>query len=396
MDLSPVRSSKKDGGGIIAAQSIGERNAAHHAYFHIGGPLARKFKRAKSRRNALAGAVRPDSQRREQRRKNVLLARTARSSSSTRKERELGKKIHLVPNGAVSPGAEDNEVVAGSDLPVDLHSVPILAEVAGVSVTKSAWKGIDSHRVDPNGHVRRTVIESKGDLHPQIILEDRPERFLDFYYLPERANIEVDRVRKFPPHGPAKPRVSGGTQDITGGLPRVTELSSRKPKDPAIIARSTRDRNRRGEETGSVIIIRARTGPSGSTLFRTEALAGARQGHRPPGDPLGTVRSCRTTSSASRGKRAALLLREARTCNRFATGGNRRQAHRDTSRRCAESPHRPRRDTSFSGIVIDKLTAEINQQLLECIKMSNPAIQNSIKMISCLPDLRGSQRQVER
>ncbi len=32
------------------------------------------------------------------------------------------------------------------------------------------------------------------------------------------------------------PRESGGTQDITGGLPRVTEIfEARKPRDPAVI-----------------------------------------------------------------------------------------------------------------------------------------------------------------
>ncbi len=33
------------------------------------------------------------------------------------------------------------------------------------------------------------------------------------------------------------PREAGGVSDITGGLPRVTEIfEARKPKDPAVIA----------------------------------------------------------------------------------------------------------------------------------------------------------------
>ena len=44
---------------------------------------------------------------------------------------------------------------------------------------------------DPSGHQRRLIMEHKGDLHPQIVLEDASGKILDFYYLPEKAHIEV-------------------------------------------------------------------------------------------------------------------------------------------------------------------------------------------------------------
>ena len=44
---------------------------------------------------------------------------------------------------------------------------------------------------DPGGHVRMIVTDYKGDLHPQVVLEDQSGKILDFYYLPEKANIEV-------------------------------------------------------------------------------------------------------------------------------------------------------------------------------------------------------------
>ena len=44
---------------------------------------------------------------------------------------------------------------------------------------------------DPSGHVRRMIIDHKGELHPQIVLEDADGKPLDVYYLPERAHIEV-------------------------------------------------------------------------------------------------------------------------------------------------------------------------------------------------------------
>jgi DNA-directed RNA polymerase subunit beta' len=83
------------------------------------------------------------------------------------------------------------------------------------------------------------VMEHKGVYHPQVVLEDDDGKILDFYYLPEKAYIEVTPGEKVAAgHVLAKtPREASGTQDITGGLPRVTEIfEARKPKDPAIMA----------------------------------------------------------------------------------------------------------------------------------------------------------------
>ncbi|MFM7413480.1 MAG: DNA-directed RNA polymerase subunit beta', partial [Planctomycetota bacterium] len=92
---------------------------------------------------------------------------------------------------------------------------------------------------DPSGHLRRVVMEHKGVYHPQVVLEDESGKILDFYYLPEKAYIEVSPGETVAAgHILAKtPREASGTQDITGGLPRVTEIfEARKPKDPAIMA----------------------------------------------------------------------------------------------------------------------------------------------------------------
>jgi DNA-directed RNA polymerase subunit beta' len=82
-------------------------------------------------------------------------------------------------------------------------------------------------------------MEHKGVYHPQVVLEDESGKILDFYYLPEKAYIEVSPGEMVAAgHILAKtPREASGTQDITGGLPRVTEIfEARKPKDPAIMA----------------------------------------------------------------------------------------------------------------------------------------------------------------
>ena len=118
---------------------------------------------------------------------------------------------------------------------------------------------------DPSGHVRQLVMEHKGDLHPQIVLEDDSGKILDFYYLPEKANIEVAEGSTVSAGTllAKTPREVSGTQDITGGLPRVTEIfEARKPKDPAVIAEidgtvELLGEKRRGKRT---IIVRSESG----------------------------------------------------------------------------------------------------------------------------------------
>jgi len=88
------------------------------------------------------------------------------------------------------------------------------------------------------------------DLKPMITLTDKKGKELIFpnstvpahYPLPANASINVvdgdtidigQIIARIP-------QESGGTKDITGGLPRVADLfEARKPKDPAILAEIT-------------------------------------------------------------------------------------------------------------------------------------------------------------
>jgi DNA-directed RNA polymerase subunit beta' len=90
------------------------------------------------------------------------------------------------------------------------------------------------------GKTIRTVMDLKGDRIPQIDIKSKDGKdTLDFYYIPGRAIIEVEdgATVKRGALLAKTPRDIGKTQDITGGLPRVTEIfEARKPKDPAVIA----------------------------------------------------------------------------------------------------------------------------------------------------------------
>lgn len=93
-------------------------------------------------------------------------------------------------------------------------------------------------RETQTGPTRKVIIPHKGDRVPQLEIYEG-EHLLAFEPLPEKAfiaiedGIEVKRGQLL-----AKvPKELAKTQDITGGLPRVTEIfEARRPKNPAVIA----------------------------------------------------------------------------------------------------------------------------------------------------------------
>ncbi|MCI0480534.1 MAG: DNA-directed RNA polymerase subunit beta', partial [Candidatus Dadabacteria bacterium] len=196
----------------------------------------------------------------------IALSRNGELTLVDDKGRELER--FKVPYGAILEIADGQEVKKGLLLySWDPHRVPILAEVNGfvrmVDVIEGETMRVEEERKGQHG--RPVVIEHKGDKHPQVIIEDSEGKILDVHYLPAKARIEVDEGQEVEAgHLLARlPRGSGGTQDITGGLPRVTEIfEARKPKDPAAMAEISgvvelKSDKRRGKMT---IIIRSESG----------------------------------------------------------------------------------------------------------------------------------------
>ena len=253
--------------GIIAAQSIGEPGTQlTMRTFHIGGTGQHDIedREIRAKKGGVAKYARLKVVQNEEG-VNVVLARNGEISLLDPKGRELEK--YAVPAGSTLMVNENDEVKPDQVLcEWDPHNIPILAEVAGKIRFEDVVEG-DTMRLekDTSGNVRRVIVEHRGELHPQVILEDNDGKILDFYYLPEKAHIEVEEgVSVVAGTVLAKtPREASGTKDITGGLPRVTEIfEARKPKDPAVIAEidgtvELLGEKRRGKRT---IIIRSESG----------------------------------------------------------------------------------------------------------------------------------------
>ena len=227
--------------GIIAAQSIGEPGTQlTMRTFHIGGTVNTSIEESDTK-SQTGGIVKFVHIRNVTNVKgdNIVLTRNGEIAILDAKGREL--ESHTVPTGALLRVNENDEVKAGTILcEWDPHSIPILAEVSGVARYDDIVDG-ETLRLekDAGGSMRRMITDHKGELHPQIILEDADGKPKDVYYLPEGAHIEVDEGEKIKAGSviAKTPREASGVSDITGGLPRITEIfEARKPKDPAVIA----------------------------------------------------------------------------------------------------------------------------------------------------------------
>src|SRR5262249_57670534 len=156
----------------------------------------------------------------------VALARNGEMFLMGPKDRIM--ESFAVPNGSVLLVEEGEQVQPGKVVVKwDPHMIPIMAEVGGRIRFDEIVEGDTLRKERELGGSERWVIaEHKGDLHPQIVIEDDRGQNLAFYYVPEKAHLEV-REGQTVSAGTllAKtPREVSGTQDITGGLPRVTEI----------------------------------------------------------------------------------------------------------------------------------------------------------------------------
>ncbi|MHC4696832.1 MAG: DNA-directed RNA polymerase subunit beta' [Planctomycetota bacterium] len=230
--------------GIIAAQSIGEPGTQlTMRTFHTGG-VAQKAATENILKASQKGSVKyhnlkpvsvPNA---DGTTRTVVLKRNGEVVIIDEKGRELSRdKIIYGANLLV----EDNQQVSRGDVLCewDPHLTPILAEVGGYVRFQDVAEGETVRLEQEGGAVKYVVIEHKGEKHPQIIIENKEGSVLDYHYLPAKARIEVEEGQEILPgmELARQPRAMGGTQDITGGLPRVTEVfEARRPKEPAVMA----------------------------------------------------------------------------------------------------------------------------------------------------------------
>jgi DNA-directed RNA polymerase subunit beta' len=250
--------------GIIAAQSIGEPGTQlTMRTFHTGGVASRAVIDSEIR-SVNGGKIKfhnlnavPFTDPETGDKCLIVLKRNGELLICDDKDRELEK--HKIPYGARILVNEGDTIDRRTIVCMwDPHLTPILAEAAGRIRFQDVVEG-ETVRLDSEAKAKNRfiVVEHRGDKNPQVIIEDDDGKIIEYHYLPAKARIEVvagDEVKAGSLLA-RRPRELSGTQDITGGLPRVTELfEARKPKEPAVMAEISgtveiRSDKRRGKMT---------------------------------------------------------------------------------------------------------------------------------------------------
>jgi DNA-directed RNA polymerase subunit beta' len=238
---------KGDAVGIIAAQSIGEPGTQLTLRtFHVGG-VAGSASVESSLVAKFDGTVQFDGLRTVKSVNNegkdvmIVIGRTGEMRIMDVKNDRLLITNNL-PYGATLVVKEGQKVAKGDLICTwDPFNNVIIAEQSGEVVFENVVEGITYREEadEQTGYREKVVIESKDRTRiPSIIIKGTKDS--KSYNLPVGSHIVVDRDGQKVSAGEVLvkiPRILGKLRDITGGLPRVTELfEARNPGNPAIVS----------------------------------------------------------------------------------------------------------------------------------------------------------------
>jgi len=237
---------KGDAVGIIAAQSIGEPGTQLTLRtFHVGG-VAGSASVESSLMAKFDGTIQFDGLRTVLAENNdgakvpVVIGRTGEVRITDVKNDRL-MITNNVPYGATLTVKDGQKVAKGDVICTwDPFNNVVISEITGKLKFENVIEGITFREEadEQTGHREKVVIDTKDKTKiPGIVVEGGKE--VKNYNLPVGSHIimeEGEEVRggqvivKIP-------RVLGKLRDITGGLPRVTELfEARNPGNPAVVS----------------------------------------------------------------------------------------------------------------------------------------------------------------
>ena len=236
-----------DAVGIISAQSIGEPGTQLTLRtFHVGGVAA--VSKAESELTAKNdGIVEFDGIKfteaiDEGKKSLIVLSRSGEMKLLDAETKKMLTSAH-VPYGSVLT-VKDGQKVAKGDILCswDPFNALIISEFSGIVKFDSIEEGVTfrMERDDQTGFSEKIIIESKNKKKlPVISIVSASGEELKSYQLPVGAYITIDdnteiaagqKIGKIP-------RNVSKVSDITGGLPRVTELfEARNPSNPATVS----------------------------------------------------------------------------------------------------------------------------------------------------------------
>ena len=240
--------------GVIAAQSIGEPGTQlTMRTFHIGG-AAQKSAEQSSLESSIEGQVsfRNMNSSINSSKENIVISRKAEVVLLDSHGRE--RFAHKIPYGSRLKVNAGDSVKAGQILVEwDPYTIPVVCESDGYACYVDIIDGQSMREmVDENTGIFSRVVtdwkqtSSSADLRPMISIRNKKgdpvmlsNNMEARYFLSIDSIINVDNGSQVLA-GDIIARIPKDvikTRDITGGLPRISELfEARLPKDPAVIA----------------------------------------------------------------------------------------------------------------------------------------------------------------
>ncbi|MDB5205689.1 MAG: rpoC [Flavisolibacter sp.] len=236
---------KGDAVGIIAAQSIGEPGTQLTLRtFHVGG-VAGSASVESTLPAKFDGTIQFDGVRsvnavnNEGEKVQIVIGRTGEARIIDQKADRL-LITNNIPYGATLNVKDGQQVKKGDVLCTwDPYNNVIMAEQNGTLRFENVIDGITFREEadEQTGHREKVVIETRDKTKiPSMIVEGKDKKI---YNLPTGSHIlpEDGEEVKAGQVLVKIPRVLGKLRDITGGLPRVTELfEARNPSNPAIVS----------------------------------------------------------------------------------------------------------------------------------------------------------------
>ncbi len=231
--------------GVIAAQSIGEPGTQLTLRtFHTGGTASLIASQSQIL-SKFDGRVKYEGVKfieygSDEEKHPVVSGRSGIINILDKDNRVLTK--YDVPYGATLMVRDGQQTTRGELIyEWDPYNAVIISEHGG-TVKYLDLKESVTYREEPDeqtGHIQKVVIDSKDrNLIPALTIVNAKGQKVANYPIPTRAHLIVDNEEEVKA-GAVLVKIArdiGKTRDITGGLPRVTELfEARHPSDPAVV-----------------------------------------------------------------------------------------------------------------------------------------------------------------
>ena len=231
--------------GVIAAQSIGEPGTQLTLRtFHVGGTASRAAADS-SITIKNDGKIEIEDLKTIKTKKasgkdvEIVISRTAELRIIDEKS-GVTIATHIIPYGS-NIYKKSGKVVKGDVVcDWDPYNALIISEIAGKIQYQDIEEGY-TYRIESDeqtGHQEKVIIDSRDKKkNPVIVIQAKGKE--RSYSIPVKAHISVDEGKTIKAGTVVAkiPRVQGSSGDITGGLPRVTELfEARNPSNPAVVS----------------------------------------------------------------------------------------------------------------------------------------------------------------